>query len=353
MQSYTDGWKATTVTIDRRKVPDLKPGVSFTLEIDYVDLEWHLEHKWFGNPKYKPGFVLEATRKFVPHPTKGLVRDFTEPQNAEAWLSWQESARSAQPQAVIAPFQLYSDKALVNNKLKSVHPVKFSLLNVAYSLRMRSLETVAYIPVLDRPPHVSIAVWRLVKLSVHSSVLELLLDPLKRLSAAGKMMKDPNGVQRLVVPRFASYVVDAPEGADMMMIKGVPSQHPCEVCLVSKDNLGVCDHRGWTPRTEAEAKQNYERLRQRMNATARAKLSVELSTQPVACAAWGFKDQDQAGWGSIMRIMGYESMHQEELGVFLYIIIVLPSFLTSCGLFASGVLRKMNERMAMVPHSGM
>jgi hypothetical protein len=256
--------------------------------------------------------------------------------------------------------QLYSDKAQVNNKLRSVHPVKFALLNAPYSKRIKRLSTVCYIPVLNKPPNMPTSLWRLVKLALHSEVLGLLLAPLKALSHSGKLMLDPSGVQRMVYPRFGSYVMDSPEGADVTMVKGVPSKHPCESCLCPKEELLNIDHDTHPERTVEQQKQNYKELKSsKLNATARADLSARLSTQPVKCALFGFADQDCDGWGSIMHVMGYEAMHNEDLGVFPYIISILEKYLlevqngrpSRSGL-VTWALREMNERHGWVPPTG-
>ncbi len=332
------------------EVPELKKGQKFDVEVDYVDLEWHLEHKWFSNKEFEAGFVLNAEIKMVEDPVHGLVRDYSEPQYAEAWQFWQSAERRRNPDAVIAPFQVYSDKAQVNNKLRSVHPVKFCLLNVPYSKRIAHLSTVAYIPVLNKPANVSKATWRLVKLWIHSKVVSLLLDPLKRLSKDGKWMKDPTGQPRHVFTRLASYVLDAPEGADVMMVKGWPSQHPCEVCLVTKGELEQLG--SWTSRTEAVQEQRYKELRQVGSNAERSKLSAQYSQQPVPCALWHFHDQRFQGFGSSTRVLGYEAMHNEDLGVFLYIIQIMDSYLRSIGANPASVFNRLNYRHALVPSTG-
>ncbi len=349
-----DGWRTGVIDVDKKLVPDLDKKFKFSIEVDYVDLGWHLEHNWFSNAKYKEGFVLDAKRQLVRDPVSGRsVRDYSEPHLAEAWNEWQEDQREETPNAVIAPFQLYSDKALVNNKLRSVHPVKFALLNVAYSLRIKDLSTVAYIPVLDKPPDMPAPTWRLVKLAIHSKVLELLLAPLKDLSHTGKLMKDPSGVDRFVFPRFASYVVDAPEGADVMMVKGVPSEHPCEACLVSLQHLSDLNRRDAQRRTEEKMVDNYKRLTARQTKATRMELAKELSTQPIACALWGFKGQTGSGWGAITRVMGYEALHNEDLGVFLYIVMVMEPYLQEVkGGSVAPLMRLMNQNMGFMPPCG-
>ncbi len=349
-----DGWTTGVIDIDSKLVPDLDKKFKFSIEVDYVDLGWHLEHNWFSNPKYREGFVLEARRQFVRDPESGRsVRDYSEPHLAEAWNEWQDEERKDNPNAVIAPFQLYSDKALVNNKLRSVHPVKFALLNVAYNLRIKDLSTVAYIPVLNKPPNMPLATWRLVKLAIHSKVLDFLVAPLKQLSHTGKLMQDPSGVSRFVYPRFASYVVDAPEGADVMMVKGVPSAHPCESCLVSLGHLSDLNRRDAQRRTEQMMIANHKAVTAKLPKARRVELSTQLSTQPIKCALWGFKGQAGSGWGAITRVMGYEAMHNEDLGVFLYIVMVLEPYLQEVkGGSPAGLLRLMNENMGVMPPCG-
>ncbi len=346
-----NGWRTAEIAIGPKEVPELKKGQRFDIEVDYVDLEWHLEHKWFSNPAFKDGFVLNAETKMVNDPVHGPVRDFSEPHYADAWQFWQSSERRRNPDAVIAPFQVYSDKAQVNNKLRSVHPVKFCLLNVPYSKRIGHLSTVAYIPVLDKPAYLSQSTWRLVKLWVHSKVMSLLLDPLKRLSKDGKRMNDPSGQPRHVFPRLASYVLDAPEGADVMMVKGWPSDHPCEVCMVPKAQLGEIG--SWPSRTEQEQEAHYKELRQIRRNAERSKQSALYSQQPVPCALWGFSDQRFQGIGSSTRVLGYEAMHNEDLGVFLYILMIMEPYLRWIRANPARFFTILNNRHALVPRTGM
>ena len=113
---------------------------------------------------------------------------------------------------------------------------------------MKNLKNVAYLPTLEKPAMMSNAgLWRQVKLAYFSKALTLLLKPLKvctvflvyvntifihallaqDASHTGMNMYDPSGRYQLVYPRLLSYVVDDPEGKDVMCIKGGNSKHPC------------------------------------------------------------------------------------------------------------------------------
>ena len=78
-------------------------------------------------------------------------------------------------------------------------------------------------------------------------------------------------------------------------------------------------------------------------------------TQPVPCPLWGFADQEDADPGSIMFVLAHESMHNEDLGLFLYIIDNMKKYFEEKGMSAMRINRlfdEMNRRMEQMPRAG-
>jgi hypothetical protein len=146
---------------------------------------------------------------------------------------------------------------------------------------------------------------------------------------AGVTIPDPWGKDRLVFPQLFSYVVDDPEGKDVSCIKGVPSAEPCEFCRARFGQLLQIRDR-WPSRSEAHQKQLYERAMRCTTATEREALCKKYSFHPVASGLWGFAFADDPGLGGSAQCFAFESMHNEDLGVFLYIIENIPVSVLCC-----------------------
>jgi hypothetical protein len=73
---------------------------------------------------------------------------------------------------------------------KSVHPLRFTLLNIAYGMRVENLQEVGYLPdlsaaVLATGIRADTPMFRVVKLHLLSKCLRVLLAPLKHASFEG------------------------------------------------------------------------------------------------------------------------------------------------------------------------
>jgi hypothetical protein len=63
--------------------------------------------------------------------------------------------------------------------------------------------------------------------------VQVLLEPLKLYSMRGVTLKDPWGVQQLVVPMLAEYCADCPEQSDCTCTaNGERTNYPCHRCMV-------------------------------------------------------------------------------------------------------------------------
>ncbi len=133
---------------------------------------------------------------------------------------------------------------------------------------------------------------------------------------------DPDGLPRLVYPHLLSYVMDDPEGKDVLCMKGAPSVHPCEACWVPLEQLHQLDD-NYDRRTQTEQETIYEMMVPREGHAPNPRevqdIARDHSTHPVRCGLFGFRGQD-TGAPNMMFVMCYESMHNEDLGVFPYIV---------------------------------
>ena len=86
--------------------------------------------------------------------------------------------------AVVAAIQLYSDKSLLNNKGTSVYPLKAVLLNAPFAARtdIKNMRNIAFFPEIKRPQGMSVEQYKAVKRAIHHRMLQITLEPLKRLS---------------------------------------------------------------------------------------------------------------------------------------------------------------------------
>lgn len=115
----------------------------------------------------------------------------------------------------------------------------------------------------------------------------MLLDPLKKLSQSGVLLKDPWGRDRWVRPFLFPYVADEPEIKDSTGVRSVPGDHPCEICMIHIDHLGDPTIRA-IERTKAQMKREVQRIMDAKSAEAHMRLCQRHGLHPVKCAFWGF-----------------------------------------------------------------
>jgi hypothetical protein len=179
--------------------------------------------------------------------------------------------------------------------------------------------------------------------------LDILLEPLKRLSKSGVVLTDPWGKERTVFPVVHTYVADDPEAKVVCSIKS--SKHPCENCLVPSDKLNAfVDKEGnllkYPLRLEKDQKDIYASIRGDPYADGKH------STAAVPSPLWGFAF-GHAPFGSSTQCFPFESMHVCDLGVNLDIITLIKPYLslelnpTEC----AAKLRDINARMREVPRA--
>ena len=373
LDSEPGAMKTVVIDITEEDVPGLSSPLQFPfamkdmrawLEEEFERAEYKEEVEGSHPVTYKSGLCMEAAPVYRAKEDGSRQRVITTPDTADVWIKLQAKLRQ-QPMrndAFIAAVQLYSDKTLVNHKGMTCHPVKASLFNVPYAKRIKGIlsdvSTVAYFQDLNIPDYITASDKRLVKLSYMSKALELLLAPLKEASFEGMRVMDPVGSMMEVYPRLLSYVMDLPESKDVFMVKGLPGAHPCEACMVHKDELKDIFKADVDARTVEQQKQFYDELMSEKNKAARLKLSTSLSTQPVPCPLFGFDDQEEDDECSVLQVLSHESLHNDDLGVFLYLINYLDKYFAES---ESGggtirarnlVYKKMNQRLESMPRAG-
>lgn len=139
---------------------------------------------------------------------------------------------------------------------------------------------------------------------------------------AGVELNDPWGEKRQVLVRLFSYVVDNPEVADVWCTKQGSTQRPCEICFAPQGSLLETDF-SYLLRTEEQCKALLQRYHDQTTIKAKRELTAEYSFHPVPSGLWDFAGGEtedcSASWAFTS-----DTLHNEDLGVFLYIIRVIP-----------------------------
>jgi len=351
-------WKSVVIQVTAEDVPGMPEPYSCAFR--FRDM-----NKWlvgeFKDNSYRGHFHTEGSVKLDADGN----RLFNVPHQCDAWLTQQSYVRSTNPDGVVAAVQLFSDKTLVNRKNLSCHPIKATLLNIDLSIRITHIKNVAYLPTLARPQSYTPERWRLVKCAFISKALSIMLDPLKQLSRTGVELETPSGDKVTAFPCLLSYVMDDPEAKDVYGIKAAPAMHPCELCWMEFDHL--CDGRGLAEQRTVEdlvrCKRAAVELRSGRALKSQDTITFEGQEIPTTRVATclptpfplcGFANQDAHHHASIIYCVGYESMHNEDLGVFLDIIRGIDFHLTATvgKMQANRVQRMMNANMAALPRAG-
>ena len=150
--------------------------------------------------------------------------------------------------------QVYSDKTNCNRNT-DLYPVKLGLLNVKYAERIKRLSTVAYIPILSKPPGMDDQTFRACKRQFLALALQVILADLREASFTGVLVETSDGFLHTVFPRLLSYVADDPEQRQVLQIYSANSAHrPCVRCFCVSSCL--CElHLSYAARTLTKQKQ--------------------------------------------------------------------------------------------------
>lgn len=344
-----NGWVVKTIEVTDKDVPGLPKPYSANFFHVKTD-QWLAEE--YGDEKNKEGFVVHAS----PRQDEDGNLIFNKPEESYAWIEAEIAIRQRPESSdgVVAALQFYSDKSLLNRKGLQTHPIKAALMNVPFSKRIFRIKPVGYLsPMFHKPAKLGAERWRLVKLHYINHAMSELTAPLKALSQTGIRLKDPNGVQRLVFPRLLSYVMDDPESKDIFCIQN--SKKKCELCHMDASDFLKIEQR-CPEKFEQEQKQHYEYAITKAKMSERVKECSKHSILPVPCGLWGFADQSLAGSTNIYSTLGFEGMHNDDLGVFLYIIDHLKKyFIKVLGKTPQGaneLLSELNERMGSLMRTG-
>jgi hypothetical protein len=219
-----------------------------------------------------------------------------------------------------------------------------------------NIRTVAFFSTMpDLPNYLSADAKRILKLTYLSRALSILLQPLKQASFSGILLQDPHGNLQNTYPRVLSYVMDSPEVSDILCIKSAPAPFPCEQCWAPFNNLGDIT-KCYNERTEQTQQQLLGTLMRSRNAPRQGRDARLNSLPPVPSGLWGFKNQSSGGPGNILLVVGFESMHNEDLGITLYIVNnIKPHLMKRLGDDIRRVnllLKELNDRMAELPRTG-
>jgi len=235
-----EGWKEEIITVSPDEVRGLQEPEEFLFL--YRDVQ-KVMADMISDPQLFGRLVLRGREKWVKinTPVGGQdiikeVRIYDEPHHCDAFLTAQEAVLKLSPQplhSVVAAMQLYSDKTVITFRGHSLHPVRFTLLNIPGSFRGDYLQHVAYFPEFPTGTKNE------VKLVALSKCLELLFAPVKPAVAEGVELQAPSGSKYLFFPRLLSYVADDPEWRDLLAIYNHSSSVPCDKCTVSPSDLGL------------------------------------------------------------------------------------------------------------------
>ena len=182
-------------------------------------------------------------------------------------------------------------------------------------MAIRNITTVGYFPPIDmlRPPGFSNVRWRLIKLQIIHTCLDVLLQPLKQRSWSGVVMTDPWNQRQNVYPRLLSDVGDDPEVHDHACIySSAKARMPCVICECPRDQLNRLDKQ--FPLRTAETQESRREAMVASNARDQAKISKKYSQHPVRSGLLGFAGQNLA-YNNPYQIFGYDSLHIDNLGI--------------------------------------
>lgn len=117
-------------------------------------------------------------------------------------------------------------------------------------------------------------------------------------------------------------------------------------------------------RTEKDCKHWMELISAETTIERRNKLGAQYGLHPVVCALWGFNfaDNQDEHYASIVSpycAFSYEGMHNDDLGVFLYMIDAIGAIIDTyhhddeawTKAKTSALLKKLNERMRLCPRA--
>ncbi|GMH44629.1 hypothetical protein BSKO_12581 [Bryopsis sp. KO-2023] len=287
---------------------------------------------WLIQEFEKGGLVLHAQKQYVDG-----VRIYSDPSNSDAWIQSQELPERVQVNGTIASIQIYSDKTVINRKGVSAYPMKAVLLNLPIEERRRRISIIGYIPIMKDVRELSSAALRQVRLELHSKCWQAWLDPLKKLSFDGFELED-----KIIFPVVHSVVADDPECHDFTCIYN----WACEQCHVKERN--DIEVRA-SLRTQAEQIQRYEEIQCAENGGEKIALAKQYATHPVVCSLWGFRDSTLET-SDPYTIVGYDILHVDDLGLFLYLVDCIPDYFKKYG-DRRGLVKELNGRLKAMPIS--
>ncbi|CAI7751367.1 unnamed protein product, partial [Closterium sp. NIES-54] len=261
----------------------------------------------FGDPRNAPGFVLKPRVDTDP---KTHQRHYTTPETA-TW--WHEAQAHVGPDVVIAGIILYSDVThLSNNGRKKAHPVMMSLINISQGKHWASSGHMLLGNLLIPPAGMSSA--QSTEL-LHKAV-ELMLQPILEGLKSGFKMKDPNGVEHLVIPMLYAWVCDFPESCKITCTLSGTTNRPCSICYAHRDHLCAVSTSN-VNRTIVQQQGIKEDWYKPFDD--KKTIGMEYSTFDVDCSLWRW-DVFGKPWGNPYLVIMPDIMHQADLGILGHIV---------------------------------
>lgn len=281
----------------------------------------------------------------LPFHTSKWQQQFT----GDIWVQCQDALPEG---GVLAAVQLFSDKTLLNFKGLSAHPIMAALLNVNVSERSR--KAIAYFPFLKQPPGLSDEQFKRLKSAALQKCLDVLLLPLKQMSATGLVCTDPSGRLQNIFPAVISYVGDTPEHKDMLCLyHGHQCAFPCEKCWIAGQDLSQLQTTAEL-RGEAEHRAKVLQIQGEPQRGRAKELAKSFSIHPCMPSLFGFARHGNA-YGDYIphQATGFDMMHTMDLGIFLYIVDNLGQYAARLPnaerAAALRLARNLNTRLQAVP----
>lgn len=189
--------------------------------------------------------------------------------------------------------QFYTDKTQCNNKTE-VYAFKVGVLNLEYKAKVKYIDTLALLPILDSCPGLSEAQLAEAKRDFMHKAIKTTLTSLQHASYSGFDVSLADGSRHRVYPRALSYVADDPEQHAVLQIKsGVKTKRQCVRCYLTTDLLSAVEQQA-DMRTLASQQHIRDQILDAATTSQQAAEVVckEYGTHPEQCGLWGFDGED-------------------------------------------------------------
>ncbi|GJP86782.1 hypothetical protein CLOP_g16763 [Closterium sp. NIES-67] len=262
----------------------------------------------YGNPNNAEGFMLRP--RIDSDPATGQ-RQFSTPDTG-TW--WHDAQAEIGEDAFVGAVNLYSDVThLSENGRKKAHPLMMTLANVSQTKRWATsghcLLGTFPIPPRSMPSAQKTELWDRFAVTA--------LEPLFAGMERGFLLKDPNGVERVVKPRLYAWACDYPESGKISGTLSGGTERPCSICYAQKDHLWAVQSPNVT-RTVSDQRwivANHRALSPNPEKT----VGSFFSTFPSESVLWKW-EIPRAPWSNPYLAIMPDIMHQADLGILHHIL---------------------------------